>query len=79
MRFRVALAVGVLLVGVCMGQERVRFRPVPKDDTGMKTGPEVGARIPAFSAPDQDGKQQDFESLKASNGLLLLFVRSADW
>lgn len=42
-------------------------------------GPAVGATLPAFEAPDQDGRLQTFESLRGTNGLLLVFSRSADW
>jgi hypothetical protein len=45
----------------------------------ISTGPDVGARIPEFSAVDQDGKTRDFASLRGPRGLLLMFVRSADW
>jgi len=44
-----------------------------------ETGPEVGERIPAFQAVDQNGKTLSFDDLKGPNGLLLLFYRSADW
>ena len=44
-----------------------------------KTGPEVGTKIPAFQARDQYGRTQTFDSLKGRKGLVLLFVRSADW
>jgi len=43
------------------------------------TGPAVGARIPAISALDHTGKTQTFDSLRGPNGLVLEFVRSADW
>jgi hypothetical protein len=39
----------------------------------------VGRKAPAFSAPDQFGAQQTLETLKGSNGTILLFFRSADW
>lgn len=39
----------------------------------------VGQKAPAFSAPDQFGAQQTLETLKGSNGAILLFFRSADW
>ena len=45
----------------------------------LRTGPEIGARVPDFSATDQHGKQQTFASLKGPKGLVLMFVRSADW
>ena len=44
-----------------------------------KTGPDVGQRIPDFSLRDQHGNLQTFDSLKGKNGLILTFVRSADW
>jgi hypothetical protein len=52
--------------------------PVAADEP-LATGPEVGARIPAFEAPDQYGEMQTFEDLRGPEGLLLLFHRSADW
>ena len=45
----------------------------------LKTGPEIGARIPDFEGADQNGKQQTFASLRGPKGLVLMFVRSADW
>jgi peroxiredoxin len=45
----------------------------------LKTGPEIGARIPNFEAPDQNGRTQTFASLRGPKGLVLMFVRSADW
>jgi peroxiredoxin len=41
--------------------------------------PEVGQRIPAFEAKDQNGTTQTLASLRGPKGLVLLFVRSADW
>jgi len=45
----------------------------------VKTGPAVGEKIPAFEVRDIEGNLRDFENLKGPNGLVLLFVRSADW
>ena len=42
-------------------------------------GPSVGAIAPMLSAKDQDGTQQDLNSLSGSQGLLLVFNRSVDW
>jgi len=39
----------------------------------------VGQKAPAFSAPDQFGKQQTLDTLKGPHGTVLLFFRSADW
>jgi hypothetical protein len=39
----------------------------------------VGQQAPAFSSRDQFGAQQTLETLRGSNGTVLLFFRSADW
>jgi hypothetical protein len=44
-----------------------------------RTGPEPGARIPAFSLPDQNGRPRALSDLSGPNGLFLVFHRSADW
>ena len=45
----------------------------------VKTGPEIGTRIPDFAAADQNCRQQTFTTLRGPKGLVLMFVRSADW
>ena len=45
----------------------------------IKTGPEVGQMVPAFSAMDQDGRTQTLKSIIGPKGAMLLFFRSADW
>ena len=45
----------------------------------VKTGPEVGAKIPSFELPDQQGTLRNFENLRGPKGLVLAFLRSADW
>jgi hypothetical protein len=47
--------------------------------SSKEVGPKVGQEIPAFKASDQFGHQQTLSSLTGPNGLVLLFVRSADW
>lgn len=43
-------------------------------------GPKIGAAIPhSLAATDQNGKAQDFASLKGERGLVLLFARSLGW
>lgn len=50
-----------------------------QSDYAATWGPSVGASAPMLSALDQDGKQQNLDSLKNSNGLLFVFNRSVDW
>jgi hypothetical protein len=45
----------------------------------IKTGPEIGQQVPAFSAQDQDGRTQTLKSIMGPNGAMLVFFRSADW
>ena len=45
----------------------------------MSIGLPIGRKAPAFSAPDQFGQAQTLDTLKGSNGTVLLFFRSADW
>jgi hypothetical protein len=45
----------------------------------MSIGLSVGQKVPAFSLCDQFGHTQTLDSLKGSNGTVLLFFRSADW
>jgi hypothetical protein len=42
-------------------------------------GPNIGSTAPMLSALDQDGNQQDLESLRGPKGLLIVFNRSVDW
>ena len=42
-------------------------------------GPQVGDSVPTFSLVDQHGAARDLQSLMGSNGLMLVFSRSADW
>jgi len=43
------------------------------------TGPNVGQKMPPFAARDQFGKDVSSDTLKGTNGTVLLFFRSADW
>ncbi len=45
----------------------------------IKTGPEVGQPVPAFSAMDQNGQTQTLDSVMGPKGAMLVFFRSADW
>ena len=45
----------------------------------IKTGPQVGTRVPDFQAGDQNGHVQTLASVLGPKGSLLVFFRSADW
>jgi hypothetical protein len=45
----------------------------------MSTGLPVGKKAPALSVRDQFGQAQTLDTLKGTNGTVLLFFRSADW
>jgi hypothetical protein len=45
----------------------------------IKTGPNAGQPVPAFSAQDQGGKTQTLQSVLGPKGAMLVFFRSADW
>jgi len=49
--------------------------PVPVERRGLA----IGDRIPALDAVDQSGRRQTLDTLAGPKGLVLLFVRSADW
>ena len=53
--------------------------PLSKPATSPPIGLEVGQRASAFSSIDQFGHEQSNETLKGSDGTVLLFFRSADW
>ena len=59
--------------------DRPRVRPLPAASKDLKTGPEPGAKVPGFTLPDQQGRARTLASITGRNGLLLYFVRSADW
>jgi hypothetical protein len=45
----------------------------------LSIGLAVGQKAPPFSARDQFGRVQTLDTLKGSNGTVLLFFRSVDW
>jgi hypothetical protein len=55
----------------------------PSQETALpdiqKLGPQIGARVPSFTLPDQHGQPRTLESLLGPKGAMLVFFRSADW
>src|SRR6266481_1931929 len=45
----------------------------------ISIGLATGQKAPAFSVRDQFGRVQTLDTLKGTNGTVLLFFRSADW
>ena len=45
----------------------------------IRTGPEVGAKLPNFEVSDQDGKSRKLSDLLGPKGAVLVIYRSADW
>jgi hypothetical protein len=52
---------------------------VSAQNDALRTGPRVGEKVPDFSLADQNGREHSLHQLMGSKGLLLVFVRSADW
>ena len=52
---------------------------VEAQNDGLRTGPAVGTKVPDFSLPDQHGQTRSLRDLTGPKGLLLVFLRSADW
>ncbi|MFN8626474.1 MAG: hypothetical protein U0587_10925 [Candidatus Binatia bacterium] len=46
---------------------------------GVRSGPEIGERVPDFTLADQHGKRWSRAQLMGREGLLLVFARSAFW
>lgn len=70
MRILVAVFVVALSVGSAQAQTPVAVQSL---------GPQPGARVPEFSAVDQDGRVHTLKSLLGPKGAMLVFSRSADW
>lgn len=74
---RICIAV-LFFVGVSSfvaGQEN----PSTNRTASPSIGIEVGQRAPSFVLSDQFGHEQSNDTLKGSQGTVLLFFRSADW
>lgn len=59
--------------------DRPRLHTPAPVNANTKTGPAVGSKIPAFDLIDQNGKHQTLATLRGPKGLVLAFIRSADW
>jgi hypothetical protein len=75
MKIGVAILFVVGLFGLPSGQEKSSTNQAVAPPVGLETGQSA----PAFILSDQFGHEQSNETLKGSNGTVLLFFRSADW
>ena len=75
MKIAVALLFSIGALSLACGQER---RPA-SNAVAPAVGLDIGQRAPAFALPDQFGREQSNETLKGSQGTVILFFRSADW
>lgn len=48
-------------------------------EDALAIGIAVGAKAPGFELPDQAQRMRNMASLMGRRGLVLVFVRSADW
>ena len=79
----VRCALGLAAVLTCspflVAQQPQPEKAAPARREKLATGPEVGQKIPFFRASDQNGKMQDFNSIRGPKGAMVVFFRSADW
>lgn len=52
---------------------------VALQNRNVASGIEIGERAPDFALRDQTGRVRSLHDLSGAKGLLLVFVRSADW
>jgi peroxiredoxin len=73
-----AFACGIFAATATAQDASIRLRrqtETPLSNVGIA----LGERIPAFTALDQDGHEQTFESIRGPNGAVIYFHRSASW
>lgn len=73
-----AIAASALLLAVGLRAQQSTSSAASKVDVS-KLGPQVGERVPDFSLRDQSGRTQTLQSIMGAKGVMLVFVRSAEW
>jgi cytochrome oxidase Cu insertion factor (SCO1/SenC/PrrC family) len=71
--FPTVALVGSLLLGTLAATTKAD--QAPEEHTGLK----LGARAPAFTLNDQDGKQRSMDEFLKKGKVALVFFRSAGW
>jgi cytochrome oxidase Cu insertion factor (SCO1/SenC/PrrC family) len=72
LRYAAVAVLAVLALSAASAQQRQRV-----DVSTL--GPQAGQRVPDFRLVDQNGTTRTLESLMGPRGLMLVFLRSADW
>jgi len=73
------LAYAILLVSGFLASVGVQQAPPGQPTAKPSIGLQAGQKAPEFTLRDQFGQEQSNETLRGSNGTVLLFFRSADW
>ena len=69
----------VFLVCVTIAASMSGYAQSSKLTEGPVIGMETGEKAPSFRLKDQFGREQSNDTLRGTNGTVLLFFRSADW
>jgi len=75
MKHRVAIVLFTSFLFLASAQRNSASERAVSPSFGLGTG----EKAPAFAARDQFDREQSNETLRGSNGTILLFFRSADW
>jgi cytochrome oxidase Cu insertion factor (SCO1/SenC/PrrC family) len=73
------IAVLVLFLAGLFAAPSGQENPSGNRAAAAAVGLEIAQQAPTFALPDQFGHEQSNQTLKGSNGTILLFFRSADW
>ena len=73
------IPVAVLLFTAVFGSAAEQESPSTQSRPASSIGLDIGQRAPAFALPDELGREQTNQTLKGTNGTVLVFFRSADW
>ncbi len=73
--FRAGVGIVVLIAGLWDVYEWF----VALQNRNVTSGIAIGQHAPDLSLPDQSGRARSLHDLSGPKGLLLVFVRSADW
>jgi cytochrome oxidase Cu insertion factor (SCO1/SenC/PrrC family) len=74
----IGIGLAAALAVVTTGRATAQPPAAPAVDV-ESLGPQVGATVPDFALPDQNGVTRSLKSLMGPKGAVLVFFRSADW